>query len=101
MRNSRFREAASFLKKHAGIEHPIYIRRTKMTSNLDGLCQFKDDHFLIKVNQLLNEDHSIDVLLHEVGHAMSWDKDKDVHGRNWGIAYSKIYRKFLDDFLNR
>jgi len=99
--SSRFREAATFLKKNAGIAYPIYIRRMRMSFDLDGSCEFRKDHFLIKVSRELNEDHSIDVVLHEVAHAMSWDKDDDVHGRNWGLAYSKIYRKFLDDFLNR
>ena len=67
-----------------------------MASDLDGSCQFVDNHFLVKVNRLLDEYHSIDVLLHEVAHVVAWEKDEDVHGRNWGLAYSKIYRKFLD-----
>lgn len=71
-----------------------------MSSDMEGYCKFKDDHFIIKINKNLNEAHSIDVAMHEVAHAMSWGKDADIHGPNWGLCYSRLYRKFLDNFIN-
>ena len=71
-----------------------------MSPDLEGSCEFKDTHFLVKINKKLNEAHSIDVAMHEVAHAMAWEKGNDVHGPNWGLCYSKLYRKFLDNFIN-
>ncbi len=98
-KDSLFRKVAHFLRNNAEVEYPIYIRRIKMPYDLDGLCHFTGEHFYIKINKDLSEEHCVDVALHEVAHAMAWDKKGDDHGPNWGIAYSKIYRKFLDDFL--
>lgn len=92
-----FRKAANFLKKNAGVTYPIKIRRIKLSDELDGDCRFcEDGYFLIRINKKLSPKHSIDVAIHEVSHAMSWDKEKDIHGAAWGIAYSKLYRKFLE-----
>ncbi len=98
---SHFRKVAKYLKKNADADCPIYIRRVKMHRDLDGTCELRTSpkkHYLICINRKLSEHYSIDVALHEVAHAMSWGKDKDFHGRNWGVAYSKIYRRYLKEF---
>lgn len=100
---SQFRIVSNFLKKHSGTQYPIYIRRVKMPADLDGTCEFRNTpkkHYLILINRKLTEHYSVDVVLHEVAHAMSWGKDKDFHGRNWGLAYSKIYRIYLEEFIH-
>lgn len=98
MEGELFRKITRFLKTHAGVKYPIYIRRVKMAKTLDGDCEFdaKRKCFLIRINKGLNEQHSIDVAIHEIAHAMAWGLDNDWHGSNWGRCYSKIYRKFLD-----
>lgn len=100
-KDSIFRKVCAFLKENAECEYPIKIRRVKLSSKFDGLCEFKGDHFLIKISKNLESEHMIDVLIHEVAHAMSWGMDKDIHGPSWGLAYSKIYRKFLKDFVSK
>lgn len=94
----KFRQVAYFIKKSNVAEYPISIRRAKLKKGFDGLCEFKNEKFLIRINQQLQESHSIDVMLHEVSHAVAWGKDNDFHGLNWGKAYSRIYRMYLEKF---
>ncbi len=99
MEYERFNEVAKFLKKNCKLDYPLSIRRVKLRREHEGECELKDGKFYIRVDRNLSEDHSIDVALHEVAHAMAWNKDEDMHGLSWGKAYSKIYRKFIDDFI--
>jgi hypothetical protein len=95
-----FREVADYFKTCNLVDEPISVRRVKIRIGIDGLCEKKNNRFLIKVNPNLSENYSIDVLIHEVAHAVAWDKDTDIHGPNWGRAYSKVYRLFLERFIN-
>lgn len=94
-----YRRVATFFKNSNLAERPLVIRRIKLKASLDGQCEIKDGVFLIKINRNLSENYSIDVVIHEVAHAVAWDKDCDVHGPNWGRAYSKVYRLFLENFI--
>ncbi|MFY4731147.1 SprT-like domain-containing protein [Nitrospira sp. BLG_2] len=94
-----FREVANFFKNSNLVHEPISVRRVKLRQGLDGQCEKKHNRFIIKVNPKLSENYSIDVLIHEVAHAVAWDKDTDIHGPNWGRAYSKVYRLFLENFI--
>lgn len=73
----------------------VIIRRVPMNKH-DGLCIDRGDHFLIRIDRRLPEAVAIDVLIHEYAHVLSWGKSKDVHGHQWGIAYSLVYRTFLE-----
>lgn len=94
-----YRRVVRFFKSSNLADRPLVIRRVKLKSSLDGQCEIKDDAFYIKINRILSENYSIDVMIHEVAHAVAWDKDTDVHGPNWGKAYSKVYRLFLENFI--
>ena len=95
-----FRKVAEFLKESKLVELPVKIRKIHLKEGLDGLCEYKEDKFIIKISQSLPENYSIDVLIHEFAHAVAWGKDIDVHGTNWGKAYSKVYRLFLEKFID-
>ena len=94
-----FHKVVMFLKTSKLVIEPISIRRIKLRDTLDGQCEFRNDRFIIKINKKLPENYSVDVLLHEFAHAVAWDKDADVHGPNWGKAYSKVYRLYLENFI--
>lgn len=70
---------------------PIEVKRIKL-KNLDGCCEDKSTHFLVKINKELSENHSIDVLLHEIAHADAWFEGSNSHGSKWGMCYSRLYR---------
>jgi hypothetical protein len=71
-------------------------------TNLDGYCEKKGKRFFIAINSSLDEDRSIDTLIHEWAHGRSWnhlmdvaDKeefDRRVHDASWGVAYAEVYR---------
>lgn len=91
-----YKKLVSFLKKKYPSKK-ISIVRTTMSANVDGLCQQKTDNsFSIRIDKTLPEYYAIEVLLHEFAHILSWNKDKNVHGKHWGIAYSKVYRAYLE-----
>lgn len=97
---SLFYQVARFLQKKMKYTSPFHVRRLELGTKLDGSCEEKGPRFLIKINKNLPANHAIDVLIHEVAHAAAWKKDKDIHGINWGKAYSKIYRIFLKEFCD-
>jgi len=96
MRYKNLYEVVKYLKKTILMNYDIFVMRTKLKKTHDGECICLKNKFIIKINKNLSESHSIDVMLHEASHVLSWDKEKDQHGIAWGIAYSKIYRKFLE-----
>lgn len=99
MANNYFRNVATFFKTSNLVDKPISIRRTNLKNGLDGICEKVNDRFFIRINKDLPENYSIDVLIHEVAHAVAWEKDADIHGLNWGKAYSRVYRMFLENFI--
>lgn len=93
-----YRSLVAFLKKKYP-DFRVSIRRTTLPERFDGLCaQKKDNTFSIRIDKTIPERYVIDVLLHEFAHVMAWEKDSNVHGVNWGIAYSKLYRAYLEEF---
>jgi len=96
-----YRQLVNFLKKKYPHKHPVHVRRTKVPGKYVGLCEQKTDNsFLIRIDKNLPEYYAVEVLLHEFAHVISWGKDKNYHGNNWGIAYSKVYRAYIEEFQN-
>ncbi len=100
MARDYFHEVAVYFKTSNVVADPISVRRVPLKDGLDGLCEKKNDRFVIKISKKLPENYSIDVLIHEIAHAVSWDKEEDIHGPSWGRAYSKVYRMYLRKFLD-
>lgn len=89
-----FLQAMRFLKSISKAKMPIKVKRVHL-KNLDGLCEKKKDHFLIKINNTISEQHAIDVLIHEISHADAdiWDKEK-MHGESWACCYAQLYQQW-------
>jgi hypothetical protein len=95
-----FYRVVKFLKEKLNFDHPVVIRRSILNNN-DGECRFYHNRFIIKVDKKLPEYYATEVLIHEVAHVLAWGMDKDFHGKNWGIAYSKVYRLYLEYLIKR
>jgi len=86
-----------FLRKNIAFPYPISIRRVKLPNDRIGDCDFENGKFKIRIDRSLPELLAMDILIHEISHALSWESDKHLtdHGPKWGLAYSKTYRTFL------
>lgn len=81
-------------------EYRFKVRRLKLAKNYYGTCEFNDGVFLISLDEKMNEDMTIHILIHELAHMISWNEPGDIHNSKWGIAYSKIYRIFINKYIN-
>lgn len=98
-----FYSAMKFLKSVSVAKYPIKIRRQKISKEFHGYCMFKKDHFLIKINKDLSEQHSIDIMMHEIAHADSWSEGIH-HDIDWAISYRRLYRlweQYLKSFSDK
>lgn len=97
-----YRKVISFLKRNFPHQFPVSVRRLDIPDDFDGDCQFKDDHFVIRISKILPEHEAVEALLHEYAHVLAWDKcTNDDHCDEWGKQYSRIYRHFLREFLEQ
>lgn len=95
-----YRRVLKFLKAEFPAEFPVSIRRLKLSHKLDGDCLLMADHYRIRINRNLSEKEAIETLIHEYSHVISWNRcATDCHCTEWGKAYSRVYRKFLKEFI--
>ena len=52
-------------------------------------------HYKVRINNEYTKDEMVETLIHEWAHLLSWGKDEDDHGDNWGIALALLYRTIL------
>ena len=95
-----YNKLVRFLKSRCPPDLPVKVRRVKLGFSIDGFCDFKEDHFLIRINRTLKEHEAIETLVHEWSHTLAWNPDKDEHCDEWGKAYSRVYRIFEKEFLD-
>ncbi len=56
-------------------------------------------YYQIVINKRKSFGLRIDTLLHEWAHCLTWlgaETDIEDHGAEWGIAYARLYRTFLE-----
>lgn len=82
-------------------EYKISIRRVKMGEGNPGDCDYLGKNkFRIRINNTVELDEQLLWLLHEVAHVLSWhSKGKDDHNADFGKAYAKCYRIYLEKFI--
>jgi hypothetical protein len=97
MKYNKLFRVFKFITSSIDFPMPIRLQRVKLPKDIDGDCREEKDHFLIRIEKKLPEYYSIDVLIHEASHVLSWNEtNRDRHGLEWGKAYSVLYRKFLE-----
>lgn len=100
-----YKKTVQILRKKLPPAFPVSVKRVAMKGK-DGYCTKKNDKFHIRINNSLDEAQSIDALLHEWAHARSWshlhdslegdDFEEVIHNAAWGVAYSEVYRVYID-----
>ena len=113
MPGRKFYDVSKFLKQRLDLDHPVHVRRVKMPKQDLGDCSYypDDKKFVIRIERNLGYYMAVEVLLHEMAHALAWDKynerlcykvkdtseeQKRLHGPKWGKAYSQVYQHFLE-----
>lgn len=92
---SIFYQVCRFFRKN--LNGPKFrVRRVVLPKGIDGDCQEKPEFFLIRIEKTMPPNYAVDILIHEVAHCLSWNKEDNEHGKEWGIAYSVVYNKFLE-----
>ncbi len=100
MKFQYYRKVVSTVVKECKVGKPVIVHRVKVPLDTEGDCDLKKGKFYIRIGNKLTQPEAINCFLHEAAHCSAWGKDKDDHGRNWGIAYSKVYRIFEKFFVN-
>ena len=75
----------------------IYVKSTKIKGH--GYTKPEIGYFQIMINRRQSLSLRLDSLLHEWAHCMTWlgdESDMEDHGAEWGIAYARLYRTFLE-----
>lgn len=97
-----YRKVVNFLKRACSPARGVSVRRLPLSVHLDGDCQFRREKFLIRINRNLPEHEAIETLLHEWAHTLAWDRcSTDEHCDEWGKSYSRVYRAFLKEFIDK
>ena len=99
-----FRKEVKILKEKVKTPYPFSVRimtivddqprNGPLASETYGYCDYssKKKKFNIGISKKLSLAQCLGILIHELAHCISWQKEKAHHGKKWGIAYSKIYR---------
>ena len=77
------------------LDVPFEIKLCQMKNGDIGECRWTGKRYIIKVDRKASLTSKTDTLLHELAHAVSWRKEADDHGEEWGIAYSLLYRMYV------
>ena len=91
-----FHRVLRYMKNNLSLSYPVFVRKINMPRGYDGDCQLVQKGFLIRIEKSFSDQYAIEILIHELSHVLSWNKEKDVHGPEWGKAYSRVYRKYLE-----
>jgi hypothetical protein len=92
-----FRETVKWLRKlHPNI--PFGVRRCKTPADRNGDCKWHGDRFILRVSRDIPEYMQIDVLIHEMAHALTWGREEQDHGPIWGRRYARLYRAWERDW---
>lgn len=97
----QYKNVVKLLKSNISAKYPISIHRVKMAETLHGDCNLIDKKFRIRINKDLDQWMAIETVIHEVAHCLSWNEKQDYHWYGWGIAFSKVYRIYLREYIEK
>lgn len=78
----------------------VYITTSEILPKCYGDCNFTGKSFSIRI--VKGDWHVMKyTLIHEFAHILAWfDKDQNIHGDAWGIAYAKCWRAYTGEDIN-
>ena len=100
----KWRRTLAWLHRNFPTQHNIHVQ-SKLIKKNQGYTEYicdgshKDgEWFSIKIDRKQCFLLRIDTLIHEWAHCLSWSgaETSEDHSAEWGIAYAKIYRTFIE-----
>ena len=97
---TKYRRMLAWLRREFPLTYPVSVRRVSLKHDC-GTCGFQSRPWpIFKIEIARNQCAALqrDSLLHEWAHARTWHWAKtlqDDHSPVWGIAYARLYRRFL------
>ena len=101
----KYKDVVSYFKKNMPPAYKVSVRRMYgLSSDAVGDIELKEKDgvkkFYIRITRKIGNDLAILSFLHEWAHAISWQEGdklgRNDHGPEWGVAYSRVWRKFED-----
>lgn len=86
----------AWLRRNFPAGSPIAVQSTLLEEQ--GCVEYAEARFHIKINRKQSFNLKVDALIHEWAHILVWHgaEAQEDHSSEWGIAYAKIYRTFLE-----
>ena len=97
--DQKWRKLTGRLRREFPCRRRIEVRRVsgKNLRGLHGECLYQNGRFLIRINKNQSFALAVDSLLHEWAHVLTFHgNDTDDHGEEWGLAYARLYRAYLE-----
>lgn len=88
----------AWLKNAFPAQRPVSVVSKEVDKDLLGSAELLHGRFKIEIGNKLCIQIKLEVLVHEWAHVISWfgAGHKEDHPDDWGLAYARIYREFLD-----
>jgi hypothetical protein len=96
----RWRKTLLWLHRNFPSEHGKVVLKTHPLKKVHGFTTFSDNikSFYVHINRDKSLSLRLDTVIHEWAHVLTWfgaGQDDD-HSAEWGIAYARIYRAWVD-----
>ncbi len=88
----------AWLRRNFPARAKVYVRSVR-NYEYQGEALFRDNLFTIWIRGEQSLNLRMDTLIHEWAHVLTWfgaETHQEDHSAEWGIAYAKIYRTFLE-----
>lgn len=88
----------AWLKNAFPAQKPTSVRTCTIDKNILGSAELVAGRFEVEIQKNLSFQIKMEVLIHEWAHVISWfgAGHEEDHPDDWGLAFAKIYRDFLE-----
>ena len=88
----------AWLKNAFPAQRPVSVASCKIDKELLGSVELVGCCFKVEIGNTLSLNMRLEILIHEWAHVISWfgAGHEEDHPDDWGLAYAKIYREFIE-----
>jgi hypothetical protein len=93
----KWRKLLAWLRRNFPADYAVTVRTTPLKKH-HGYTEY-NGKFQVKINRKQCLALRVETLIHEWAHVLTWfgaETHLDDHNSEWGLAYARIYRTFLE-----